>query len=92
MSTEQDEANRTIASMALVRAMLARDFWTAGNILTKWESRAEDGARGFASAVAISAVELLVDACGGDRDRALSVADHLLDETQAIYAAQTRAA
>lgn len=92
MITEQEKANQTIASMALVRAMLARDFWTAGNILTRWASRTQDDADGFASAVAISAVELMVAACDGDRDRALAVADHLLDETQAIYAASTRAA
>ena len=92
MSTEQDEANRTIASMALVRAMLARDFWTAGNIVAKWDSRGENGGKGFGSAVAISAVELLVESCGGDRDGALAVADRLLDQTQAIYAARTRAA
>lgn len=92
MSTEQEDANRTIASMALVRAMLARDFWTAENVLAKWDPRAGDGAKSFAAALAISALELVVEACGGDRDRALAVADHLLDQTQAIYAARTRAA
>jgi hypothetical protein len=78
--------------MALVRAMLARDFWTAENVLAKWDPGAEHGVKSFASALAISAMELVVDACGGDRDRALAVADQLLDQTQAIYAARTGAA
>ena len=92
MSTAEDDANRTIASMALVRAVLARDFWTAENVLARWDPCAGDGAKSFASALAISALELVVDACGGDRDRALAVADHLLDQTQAVYAARTCAA
>jgi hypothetical protein len=94
LADEADRANQDIAAVALVRAMLARDFWTAGGIMQRWDPHPVPtaGGQGFATAVAVAAVTVAVNACGGDRDRALAHADYMLDAITAVKAAQTRAA
>ena len=86
-----DQHARAIAAAALVRAMLARDFWTAERILARWLP-GQRPADSFAVDAAMAAVDLAVAACGGDRDRALAQADLLLDQLQRTHAAGTRAA
>jgi hypothetical protein len=58
---------------ALIRACLAKDFWTGGEILRRYPGHTDplivlaDGAAG-----------MLLEACGGDRAAALAIADRWL--------------
>jgi hypothetical protein len=94
LAAAADRANQDIAAVALIRAMLARDFWTAGGIMERWDphSSSTAGGQSFATALAVAAVTVVVNACGGDRDRALAHADYTLDAITAVKAPQTRVA
>ncbi len=76
---EADNAARTIAAYAFVRATLARDHWTMTRILHRW-------ARGpkaieFTALVGGAACTLIMYQADRDRPRALELADNYLDLT-----------
>jgi hypothetical protein len=73
------KVSRDVSSAALIRAMTARDFWTAGEILSRWGNGGQD--EDLALAVATSAALLLHRMFPADPDQAVAWADRFLDET-----------
>jgi hypothetical protein len=84
------KVSRDVSSAALIRAMTARDFWTAGEILSRWGNGAVD--EDLAVAVATSAALLLHRMFPADPDQAVAWADRFLDETIRQSARQAAAA
>lgn len=64
-------------ALALIRAYLAEDYWTAGVILSEYGTP-EGPARWLAATTGGQAANLILEACGGDRRKALTLADHWL--------------
>lgn len=89
---QADQANQAMAAQALIRAMLARDFWTAERILARWATGSEGDDLAFSAAVTVSACSVILRMAHGDRDRALAEADAVLDLEVKLKAPQTRAA
>ena len=82
--TGQAEGDEALAALALIRAYVARDMYTARHILARWDTR--DRSASFAAAVAHLAAALLQRTASADhdRDRALALADEALEIYQGL--------